>query len=95
MALAFQTHLGEVLPANDAKLVAACETVAQWYEDNARATRIEDAYASHVTEQKKDELMLKQFDWAEQVRQRKNLHNFSVWQRVNAELTGECVALLP
>jgi len=91
----FRTHTGEVLTPDNPRLVAACESVAQWYEDNARAVRGEDAYASHVTEAQKDKNMQDQFAWAESVRQRENLNNFSVWQRVNTELTGECVAFLP
>ena len=88
----FRTHSGDIVTGE--KLQAACEAVAQWYEENARAVRKEDAYASHVTEARKEQALLDKYAWAEKVRQRKNLHNFSVWQRVNAELTGECVALL-
>ena len=90
----FQTHTGEIFAHDDPRLIAACEAVAQWYEQNARDVRKEDAYASHVKEGTKDNDMLKQYAWADKVRLQENLHNFSVWQRVNQELTGECIALL-
>ena len=91
----FRTHNGEVLTPDNPRLVAACESVAQWYENNAHAIRRKDRYAKHVTEERKEENLQRQLEYAESIRQRENLNNFSVWQRVNAELTGECIAFLP
>jgi hypothetical protein len=89
----FRTHTGEVVTGE--RLQAACKAVAQWQEENARAIRREDTYASHVTEEQKEQALSEYLAWAEKNRKQENLHNFSVWQRVNTELTGECVALLP
>lgn len=88
----FITSKGEVVTGK--RLRMACDVVALWYEENAKAVRKDDHYASHITELRKDQLMQDQFKWADDVRMGKNLHNFSVWQRVNLELTGESVALL-
>ncbi len=89
----FQTHTGEIVTGD--RLQAACEAVALWYEENARACLTSDDYPPHVTQQTKEDLARQRYEWAESVRKRDNLTNFSVWQRVNARLTGECVAFLP
>jgi len=89
----FRTHTGEIVDGD--RLQTACESVAHWAEQNAYAIRNEDEYASHVTEAEKDEYLRQDLEWAEKIRKQENLHNFSVWQRVNAELTGKCVAFLP
>lgn len=91
MLTQFRTHTGEIV--RGAKLAAAVNAVADWYADNARAIRREDGYASHVTEQRKDELLAKGLAHAEEVRRGESC-GFSVWQRINTHLTGECVALL-
>lgn len=88
----FRTHTGEIVEGD--RLNEAVQVVADWYRDNAKAIFDEDAYASHVTTERKKELLNKGLDFAEQVRAG-NITGFSVWQRVNMELTGECVALLP
>lgn len=88
----FRTSKGETITGE--QLQAACEKVAQWYEANALAVRNSNSYASHVTEARKDQKLAESYDWAEKVRQGENLHNFSVWQRVNIELTGDCVAFM-
>lgn len=77
------------------ELQAARETVADWWANNARAIRSNDAYASHVTEKQKDEILARSLETAEQCRRGELDHNFTFWQRINTELTGECVALLP
>lgn len=87
----FRTHTGEIV--NGARLQAAIEKVADWYAENARAIRREDGYAAHVTEATKEAQLAKGLAFAEQVRSGAAF-GFSVWQRINTELTGECVALL-
>lgn len=94
MKYSFRTHNGEILLPDDSRLVEACEKVAKWHEQNAIAVRKENHYGSHVTENQKDQFLAERLEWAEKIRQRLNLNNFSVWQRVNAELTGECIAFL-
>jgi hypothetical protein len=92
----FQTSAGEVLLHNDPRLIEVCERVATWYEKQADLVRAQNSFAKHVTESQKGDYINKHYlQWAEKIRQRENLNNFSVWQRVNAELTGECVAFLP
>lgn len=54
----------------------------------------EDAYASHVTHATKLANLADAIAQAELVTQG-NITSFTVWQRINTELTGECVALLP
>lgn len=62
--------------------------------DLAKAIRLEDAYADHVSEDVKDKIMIADFEHAERVRNG-DINNFTTWQNVNYVLTGECVALLP
>lgn len=87
----FRTHTGEVVTGE--RLASALNAVADWYAENARAIRREDAYASHVTEETKERSLTEGLAFAEQVR-RGEVGGFSVWQRINTHLTGECVALL-
>lgn len=93
--IVFKTSTGETLTADNPRLIAACETVAQFYEENARAILASKDFPAHVTQARKEEMARYRHTWAKQTRQRENLANFSVWQRVNTELTGECVAFLP
>ncbi len=88
----FRTHTGEIVSGE--RLRAAINEVADWYADNARAIRREDLYASHVTEARKEESLARGLEFAEEVR-RGEACGFSVWQRINTKLTGECIALLP
>lgn len=90
-SLRFRTHTGEYVEGP--RLREALEAVADWYVANAHAVRLEDAYASHVTEERKVEALERQLAFAEEVR-RGEVQSFSVWQRINTHLTGECVALL-
>ena len=76
------------------RVQSARESVANWWADNARAIRQSDCYASHVTEETKDEMLTRGLETAERVRRGEMDCNFTIWQRINTELTGECVALL-
>lgn len=87
----FRTHTGEIVSGG--RLVAALNVVADWYAANARAIRLENAYAAHVTEERKEERLVEGLAFAEEVRRGEHC-GFSVWQRINTHLTGECVALL-
>ena len=90
-APSFRTHTGEMVTGE--RLASALNAVADWYAENARAIRREDTYASHVTEETKERLLTEGLAFAAQVR-RGEVGGFSVWQRINTHLTGECVALL-
>lgn len=72
----------------------ACQKVAQDWRDIAHAIRRKDAYASHVTEARKLDALHSMLASADRI-ESGEVTSFTIWQRVNQELTGECVALLP
>lgn len=88
----FTTHTGENVSGE--KLTKALNKVADWYADNAKKVREEDAYAKHVTEKQKDENLQKGLERAEEIRRGEYIDNFTIQQRINTELTGEAVPLL-
>lgn len=88
----FVTHTGEIISGE--RLQDAINNVANDWANLAYAIRKKDAYAPHVTEQQKDNQLIKMLVIAEEIRQG-NINSFTIWQRVNNYLTGECVALLP
>lgn len=90
-SVSFTTHNGERVTG--ARLQAALNAVADDWARNAHAIRAEDAYADHVTEATKDAILTKGLEFAETIR-RGETKGFTTWQRINAKLTGECVALL-
>ena len=87
-----RTHTGEQVTGE--RYTAARDKVADWYADNARAIRSSDCYAAHVTTEQKDSALAKGLAFAAGLKAGER-YGFSVWQRINEELTGECVALLP
>ena len=89
---AFRTHTGEMVQGE--RLQAALGAVADDWAALGHAIRREDAYASHVGEATKDQLLARDLEAAERIRQGE-VASFTIWQRVNEKLTGECVALLP
>lgn len=89
----FRTHQGEVVKGK--RLQAALNKVADFWAENAKAVRLEDAYADHVTEATKENILQQHLEQAERIRQGTEPMGFWLWQRVNEELTGECVAYLP
>ena len=52
-------------------------------------------FASHITEQDKDDYVEKQTKYAEEIEAGKHDDNFTVWQRMNYYLTGENIPFLP
>lgn len=52
-------------------------------------------FASHITWSEKQKYARRERRWAMEVEAGLRDHNFSVWQRMNYYLTGECIALLP
>lgn len=87
----FRTHTGELVTGQ--RLTAALASVASDWVDLAHAIRREDAYASHVTEADKDSYLAADLALAERIRNGE-VKSFTIWQRVDTALTGECVALL-
>ena len=89
---AFRTHTGEMVQGE--RLQAALDAVADDWAALGHAIRRENAYAGHVSEATKDQLLARDLKTAERIRQGEVV-SFTIWQRVNEKLTGECVALLP
>lgn len=93
MPAEFRTHTGEIVTGK--RLAAAQERVADWWSDNAHGIYTENAYAAHVSEDTKKALLQRGLERAESIRAGLEPMGFWLWQRINTELTGECVALLP
>lgn len=89
----FRTHTGEIISGE--RLIKAQNAVADFWVKNAHAIRKENGYASHVTDEVKEEALQRQLADAEKIRNSTMPMGFWLWQRINAELTGECVAFLP
>ena len=89
--MAFITHTGEQVSGE--RLNNALSQVADDWAKLAYDIRKEDAYAPHVTEKQKEDNMSRMIEAAERIREG-NIKSFTIWQRVNTVLTGECVALL-
>jgi|WetSurMetagenome_2_1015567.scaffolds.fasta_scaffold1673072_1 hypothetical protein len=89
--MTFTTHNGRQVTGTE--LQAALDKVANDWAQLARDIRAEDAYAGHVSEFDKDMNMLNMVADAEKIRGGA-VDNFTIWQRVNTVLTGDCVALL-
>lgn len=52
-------------------------------------------FASHVTYADKVKYVIKERQYAREIEAGLHDNNFTIWQRMNYFLTGECVALLP
>lgn len=86
----FRTHTGEIVTGP--RLVAACAKVANDWRGLARAIRKENRYAPHVADETKEKSMLAMLARADEI-EAGDTASFTIWQRVNFELTDECVAL--
>lgn len=86
-----RNHRGEIIP--EETLQAALKKVAADVRESARIARTEK-YASHITEDQKDEFMQKKLDLADEI-EAGTARGFWLWQRVNTIVTGECVAFFP
>ena len=72
----------------------ARKEVAQDWRDMAHAIHKEDAYASHVTDETKEQLLRDHLSFADDI-ESGVANGFTIWQRIRYKMTGECVALLP
>lgn len=88
----FKTHNGQVVEGE--QLQQVLNDVANDWLAITYGIRGEDHYASHVTEEQKNENFRKGLETAERIRNGKET---GLWclQRINTKLTGECIALLP
>jgi hypothetical protein len=87
----FRIHTGEEV--SGPRLSEAFRKAGDAMENLALEIRAEDPYAPHVTEAEKDAILADDLALAQRIRDGE-VKSFAVWQRVNMELTGECVALL-
>ena len=88
----FRTHTGEIVEG--VRLQAAFAKVANDWRNLARAIRTEDAYASHVSEESKEADLVDMLKRADAI-EAGEIGSFAIWQRIDTELTGRCVAFLP
>jgi hypothetical protein len=72
----------------------ALTLVAADWRQLARDIRVEDAYASHVTVEQKEQNLADMLETADRI-EAGTEHGFWLEQRVHQKITGECVALLP
>lgn len=74
---------------------AAREIVVNERIKRAHATRKEDLYASHITEEQKEKYLKEDLAYAEEIRQGKCDGNLAVSQCIYLELTGKTQSVLP
>lgn len=84
-------HTGQTV--NGPTLNAALAKVASDWRSLALDIRLENAYASHVTDAEKNADMNTMLDEANRI-EAGEIKSFTIWQRVNTVLTGECVSFL-
>jgi len=90
--ISLRTHTGEIITGK--RLQDGLNKVADDMIQNAKDIRSSNEYASHVTEEEKDNSMNRSIENAEKVRRGEKMNNFSIWQDLNMYFTGECIALL-
>mgnify|MGYP001260933190 CR=1 FL=1 len=79
---------------NHPLFMVACNKVAGDWRETAYAIMLEDAYASHVSQDTKIHGLAARLAYADQI-QRGVVNTFTIWQRINYVLTGQCVPFLP
>ena len=90
-AASFRTHTGETVTGQ--RLQDALNTVANDWAELGHLIRRSDEYAGHVTEGEKSRALREMLARAEAIRSG-DIGSLTIWQRVNTELTGECIAIL-
>lgn len=88
----FRTHTGDIVTG--AVLTDALKAVGDDWERMERAIRKQDTYAAHVSEERKDANLERGLISAQRIRDG-HVTSFTIAQRLNTKLTGECIALLP
>lgn len=86
----FITHNKEIVTG--LILQKALNKVATDWENLGFAIKKSNDYAPHVSEQVKKNNLKKHLETANEIRFG-IINSFTIWQRVNEELTGKCVAL--
>lgn len=67
--------------------------VADDWEQIGLSIKEQNLYADHVTNETKEKELQKHLNTANDIR-KGIVSSFTIWQRINTELTGNCVALL-
>ena len=81
---------------NEDQLQKAIKEVATDLRSIAHGVRMENTYASHVTEKKKKAILEKSLKYADDLEGgKKDISALGLYQRINEKLTGERVATLP
>lgn len=93
MTMKFKDSNGQLYEPDDERLVHALNEVADDWLFLSLKIRLKDEYAPHVTEQVKNERLSQSIKDSRKIRNGSSSGNFTIWQRVNAKLTGECVPL--
>jgi hypothetical protein len=78
-----------------AELQKALFEVANDWRESVIKILEQDHYASHVTQAEKEHYFTKGMEFAHKIETGDFPMSFTIWQRINEKLTGECVALLP
>jgi len=90
----FRTSNGEVVTGE--RLQAARDKTAETWDALGDAALIgKIPFASHVTDAEIARYAKSQYDCAKAIRSGLQDGNFTIWQRINTILTGECVPFLP
>jgi aminoglycoside phosphotransferase family enzyme len=89
----FIDHNGNNYTMNDEKYTDALKNVANFHRKNAKSIYINNKYASHVTNEKKKENLNNSLKYADDIENGIAKYSFTLWQQINTELTGECIAL--
>lgn len=86
----FRTHNGKIIEGE--QLRQALYDVANDWLALSYGIRAEDHYASHVTEEQKNQNVKEGIETARRIRDGQEI---GLWclQRLNTKLTGECIAL--
>ncbi len=86
-------HTGKIL--NETELANALKIVANDWRELAHAIKAENAYGSHITEAQKEQFLADGLRYADEIEKGLHNNNFTICQRVDTLLTGECIAFLP
>ncbi len=91
----FRTHTGEIVTGQRLQ-DALIEVGNDWAQIGIQAkAKNYDDWPAHVSDEVKQEFTDKHIRHGEEIKRGEGCDNFTIWQRINNVLTGECVALLP
>jgi hypothetical protein len=90
----FITHDKKIITGIE--LQNAFDSVSEDWKKSAYAIYKEDAYAPHVTEEQKKEILEQSLYRAKIIKINPDIiMSFALWQDINQKITGKCIAFLP